>query len=415
MGKAQEAKRFRHPLRSLSGFSPSELAALMQSMGVDPYGIDAMLPKMRHLNILIEGLECKVANILKQEMLSVGGDAAVSRQSVSCAVERTDAILMGTEKQLRRLAEKISCQPFGLRAISGRLKDLLAREALEWISLKTAKRELVFGGKTHIMGILNVTPDSFSDGGKYLPHDLAVAHGVQLAEAGADILDIGGESSRPGAEAISLKEEAERILPVIKKLAQEIDIPISIDTTKSEIAREALAAGAEIINDISAMTFDEAMSEAVRDSGAAIVLMHMRGKPKDMQLGDLTYRSVQGDVFAYLEERIDQAVSEGLRKEQMIIDPGLGFGKTPADSLKLLKHLREFRALGRPILVGPSKKRFVALGSGGPEFLSDPQQRLEGTAAAVAAAIMNGAHIVRVHDVPAMKKVAAMTDALLSA
>ena len=182
-----------------------------------------------------------------------------------------------------------------------------------------------------------------------------------------------------------------------------------------EIAREALAAGAEIINDISAMTFDEAMSEAVRDSGAAIVLMHMRGKPKDMQLGDLTYRSVQGDVFAYLEERIDQAVSEGLRKEQMIIDPGLGFGKTPADSLKLLKHLREFRALGRPILVGPSKKRFVALGSGGPEFLSDPQQRLEGTAAAVAAAIMNGAHIVRVHDVPAMKKVAAMTDALLSA
>ncbi|SEM31354.1 Dihydropteroate synthase [Syntrophus gentianae] len=415
MSAIQEEKFFRYPLRRLQIASPSESAALLKQVGVDPYGIEAMLPKMRHLNILIEGLECKVANILKQEMLSVGGDAAVARQSVACAIERTDAILMGTAKQLRRLASKISCQPFGLRGISEHLQELLAHDALESVILRTAKREMLFGKKTFIMGILNVTPDSFSDGGKYLCHDAAVAHGVQLVKAGADILDIGGESSRPGADSISLKEEASRVLPVIKRLAREIDIPISIDTTKSEIAQESLAVGAEIINDISAMSFDEGMLKTAIDSEAAVVLMHMRGKPKDMQIGDLKYRSVQGEVHFYLQERMAQAVSAGLSREKIIVDPGLGFGKRPEDSLKLLKHLKEFRSLGRPILVGPSRKYFVALASRGQEAIPDPQHRVEGTAAAVAAAIMNGAHIVRVHDVLSMKKVAAMTDALLQA
>lgn len=404
-----------YPMRFLHIPGSAEATALLKGVGVDPYGIEAMLPKMRHINVLIEGLECKIANIIKQEMLSVGGDAAVARESVGCSVERTDAVLMGTMKQLHRFAEKISCQPFGLRVIAGLLKELLANVTQESILLRTAKREIIFGKKTHIMGILNVTPDSFSDGGRYLMPDRAVIRGVQMAEEGAHILDIGGESSRPGADPVSLGEEMERVLPVVRRLAREIDIPISIDTTKSEIAGEALAAGAEIINDISAMSFDEKMVQTVRDSGAAVVLMHMRGRPKDMQAGDLTYRSVQGEVISYLREKISQAVSSGIEEDRIIVDPGFGFGKKPSDSLKLLKHLSEFRSLGRPILVGPSRKHFIAVAGGKQEPVPDPQSRIEGTAAAVAAAIMNGAHIVRVHDVSVMRKLAAVTDAIIQA
>jgi len=415
MGKIKSLNIPCYPMRSLHVPFPSEAAALLKEVGVDPYGIDAMLPKMSHLNVLIEGLECRVANIVKQEMLSVGGDAAVARGSVGCAIERTDAILMGTAKQIQRFAEKISCQPLGLRVIAERLRELLANMAKESILLRTPKRKIVFGKKTHIMGILNVTPDSFSDGGRYLLPDQAVARGIQLAEEGADILDIGGESSRPGSDPVSLTEEANRVLPVIKRLVREIDIPVSIDTTKAEIAREALAAGAEIINDISSMSFDEHMMQTVIDSGAAVVLMHMRGKPKNMQKGDLTYRSVRGEVIQSLRERMNQAVSSGIEEERILVDPGFGFGKKPADSLKLLKHLSEFKSLGRPILVGPSRKYFIAAAMAEKEAIPDPLQRIEGTAAAVVAAIMNGAHIVRVHDVSVMKKTAAVTDAILHA
>jgi dihydropteroate synthase len=400
-------------LRYLHLAFPSDAASLLKKVGVDPYGIDAMLPKMRHLKILVEGVECKVANIIKQEMLSVGGDAAVARGSISCSIERTDAILMGTVKQINRFAEKISDQPFGLREMSKNLKELLSHEVLDNVILRTPKREIIFGKKTFIMGILNVTPDSFSDGGKYFLQDKAVAHGLRLAREGADILDIGGESSRPGAESISLKEEIERVLPVIKRLVREIDIPISIDTTKAEIAQEALSAGVEIINDISSMSFDNMMMKTIADYRAAVVLMHMRGKPKDMQAGNLYYSSVQGEVFKYLHERISKAIMSGIKEEQIIVDPGLGFGKSPHDSLRLLNHLSELRSLGRPILVGPSRKYFVALATDGKNNISDPQHRIEGTAAAVTTAIINGANIVRVHDVHEMKKVATMTDAIL--
>ncbi|OPY13811.1 MAG: Dihydropteroate synthase [Syntrophus sp. PtaB.Bin001] len=401
-----------HPIRNLHLHFPSDAELYLKNVGVDPYGIEAMLPKMRHLNILVEGLECKVANIIKQEMLSVGGDAAVARGAVSCSIEKTDAILMGTAKQIKRFAEKISDQPFGLREMSQNLKDMLSKESLNSIVLRTPKREIFLGKKTLIMGILNVTPDSFSDGGKYLLPDKAVAHGLRLVEEGADILDIGGESSRPGADSISLAEERNRVLPVIEQLAGKIDIPISVDTTKAEIAREALLAGAEIINDISSMNFDTAMMQTVADSGAAIVLMHMRGKPKDMQAGNLYYRSVQSEVFQYLRERISKALKSGIKEEKIIVDPGFGFGKSPHDSLRLLKHLSEFKSLGRPLLVGVSRKYFVALATEGKENIPDPQNRMEGTAAAVTTAIINGAHIVRVHDVFEMKKVASMTDAI---
>jgi len=273
--------------------------------------------------------------------------------------------------------------------------------------LRTSRRNMVLGERTLIMGIINVTPDSFSDGGRFDSPERAVAEGIRMAEEGADILDIGGESTRPGSDPVSTEEERRRVIPVIRALARRIDLPLSVDTMKAEIAREALAEGAEIVNDVSAMRFDGAMAKTVADAGAAVVLMHMRGTPKAMQQGDLTYRSLRGEIIDFLRERIVQAAEVGIDPEQIMVDPGIGFGKTMTDNLRLIRYLREFKVLGRPILVGPSRKAFIGRVTGGP-----PGERVEGTAAVVAAAILNGGNVIRIHDVSFMKKVADMADAV---
>lgn len=390
--------------------SSHEALEVLRKIDCDPYGIEAMLPKMVHLNILLEGIKCNIANIIKQEMLSVGGDAAVSRATVSCSVTETDCVIMGTAKQIQRLSDKISIQPLGLSIISKAIKELLANVSKDLFILKTCRREIVLGEKTEIMGILNITPDSFSDGGLFKDTDDAVEYGLKMIEEGADIIDIGGESSRPGAVAVPLEEEIARVIPVIKGLERSIKIPISIDTTKAEVARIAVENGADIVNDISAMTFDRQMADAVADTGAAIILMHMRGTPKDMQKGDLSYRSLRGDIIEFLEGKMEEAEIAGISPENIMIDPGIGFGKTGEDSMRLLKYLSEFKVLGRPIVTGTSRKAFIGKITGG-----GPTERIEGTAAAVTAAIMNGTNVVRVHDVQAMKKVAAMADAILRA
>ena len=397
-----------YSLRRLLWTSAPEAADILKRMDVDPYGIEAMLPKMVNMNIHVQGLPCKVANIIKQEMLAIGGDAAVARGAVACSIEKTDLILIGTLKQIRRFIEKISFQPFGLKLLAESLDTLLDNLLAEHWTLKTSRRKMILGDRTRIMGILNVTPDSFSDGGRFDSPEKAVACGFQLVEDGAEILDIGGESTRPGAEPVSLEEELRRTIPVIQGLSGEINVPISIDTTKAVIAREAVAAGAEIINDISAMRFDEQMPTVIASSGAAVVLMHMRGVPQTMQKGDLHYALLQGEIIDFFCERLNTALLAGILPEQVIIDPGIGFGKTRSDNLKLLKYLPEFNVLGRPILTGPSRKSFLGQeGCGG--------DRLEETAAAVTAAIMNGSQVVRVHDVKAMKRVVAVADAIVRA
>ncbi|MGA2330693.1 MAG: dihydropteroate synthase [Syntrophales bacterium] len=382
----------------------------MRKIDCDPYGIEAMLPKMVHHNVLLEGIKCNIANIIKQEMLSIGGDAAVSRSSVSCSVAETDCIIMGTEKQIQRLCDKISIQPLGLSAISKAIKELLANVSKDLFILKTCRREIVLGEKTEIMGILNVTPDSFSDGGLFKNTGDAVEYGLKMMEEGADIIEIGGESSRPGAAPVPLEEEIARVIPVIKGLERSSKIPISVDTTKAAVARLAVEIGADIVNDVSAMTFDRHMSNAIADTGAAIILMHMRGTPKDMQKGDLSYRSLRGDIIDFLEGKMEEAGIAGIAPENIMIDPGIGFGKTGEDSMRLLKYLSEFKVMGRPIVTGPSRKAFIGNITGG-----GPTERTEGTAAAVTAAIMNGTNVVRVHDVKTMKKVATMADAILRA
>jgi dihydropteroate synthase len=273
--------------------------------------------------------------------------------------------------------------------------------------LRTSRRTINIGERTLIMGILNVTPDSFSDGGRFLAPEMAMEAGMRMIEEGADMIDIGGESTRPGSDPVSLEDELRRVIPVVRGLAKRSDIPLSVDTMKAGVAREALAEGVEIVNDISSLEHDGGMAKVVADAGAAVILMHMRGTPKTMQTGDLTYGSLRAEVITYLQARIEGAREAGIESDQILVDPGLGFGKTAMDNVRLIKHLGELNVLGRPIVTGASRKSFIGYVTGG-----TPQERLEGTAAAVTAAILNGSRVIRVHDVAAMKKVAAMADAL---
>ena len=395
-------------MRYLHITSTSEALETLKRIDVDPFGIEAMVPKMENLNILLEGIECKVANIMKQEMLSIGGDVAVARGSVDCSIDKTDVVIMGTIKHVTKFVDKISVQQFGLKEISGNIKKLLSNIVKTNFILRTPERKIELGNRTMIMGIINITPDSFSDGGMFNCAEEAVEYGVKLEGEGADFLDVGGESSRPGSAPVSIEEERERVIPLVKGLKRRVKVPVSIDTTKAEIARAAIDEGAEIINDISAMRFDEKMPEVAAGYGTPVILMHMKGTPKTMQEGDISYRSLMNETIRFLRERIEKAETGGIDMENIIIDPGIGFGKTTEDNLKLLKYLKEFKTLGMPILLGTSRKRFIGEITGG-----DLPDRIEGTAATVTAAIMNGAHILRVHDVKFMKKVSTMADAIV--
>lgn len=268
---------------------------------------------------------------------------------------------------------------------------------------------LDYGSRTLIMGVLNVTPDSFSDGGKFYDPIRAIQHGVKLTRDGADIIDVGGGSTRPGSDPIPVNEELKRVMPVIEALTQEIDVPISIDTYRAEVAAGALDAGASIVNDVSALRFDDEMVELVADREAPVILMHMKGRPKDMQENP-SYEDLLAEIQAFFQERIDFAQERGVEPEKIVLDPGIGFGKTVDHNLLILKHLSHFRSLGKPILLGTSRKSFI-----GHVLHAEVDQREEGTAATVAVGVWNGAQIVRVHDVARIAPVVRMTDAILSA
>ena len=271
-------------------------------------------------------------------------------------------------------------------------------------------RSLVLGPRTLVMGILNVTPDSFADGGLWADPSRAVDAALQMEADGADLIDIGGESTRPGAEALPLDVELARVMPVIEALASRLRVPISIDTYKAEVASRALAAGAAIVNDVSALRYDPALAAVVAKTGAALVLMHNRGRSRQMYQ-DAHYRSVVDEVAGELAERVEAAVASGVARDRVIVDPGIGFAKRAEHSLEVLARLPELARLDRPLLVGPSRKSFLKIGLGD----RAPGDREWGTAAAVAAAVMGGAHIVRVHAVKAMVDVVRTVDAMRDA
>jgi dihydropteroate synthase len=276
--------------------------------------------------------------------------------------------------------------------------------------LRLPSRTLVLGERTLLMGVLNVTPDSFFDGGLHFDVDAAVERALEIERAGADILDIGGESTRPGSKGISADEEIARVVPVLERLRGKLKIPISVDTQKSAVAERAIAAGAEIINDVTALRGDPALAGVARCHGLPIILMHMRGKPRTMQKGPFA-RDVVRDVVAGLRAAVARARKAGLAKSQIVLDPGIGFGKRYAQNFELLARLPELAGLGYPLLLGTSRKTFIGHALGG----APPEARIWGTAATVAAGILGGAHIVRVHDVAEMVQVARVTDAILAA
>lgn len=277
---------------------------------------------------------------------------------------------------------------------------------LKKYTFKCRDKTLRLHERTHIMGILNLTPDSFHDGGKYADTDTALRHAEEMIEGGADIIDVGGESTRPGSRGVSEEEELRRVMPVLKELAKRFDTVLSIDTTKEKVAREALDEGASIVNDISGLTYSRGIAEAVAEYGAGLVVMHTPSRPLDMQ-EKTRYASLIDDIAGALRISVEKAIEAGVEREGIMVDPGFGFGKTAAQNLSILRNLAKLSELGMPVMIGTSNKSFIGKISGG-----DVENRLLGTAATVAIGIMNGASVVRVHDVALMRSTVRMADAV---
>lgn len=410
------ASRFN--VRVLNLDTPAKIRAEMEEIGASSAGIKIMRPKASFWAVKVEGLNFAGANILKQEMLSRGGEAVTSQVVYSRKEADSDVLLLGTSRHYRELVRKLRMQPFkSLVAIASDIEEALARYGGEELQpLTIAGRTFNWGERTYIMGVINVTPDSFSGDGLGGDVEGALARAERMIEEGADIIDVGGESTRPGSEPISAGEESRRVLPVVEGLAKRMGIPVSIDTYKSEVAEEALAAGAHLVNDIWGLRMDPALAELVARHQVPVVLMHNCSRPKDAvqteRLGGrylgVEYEDLMADVIRELRESIALAVEAGIERERIIVDPGIGFGKTVEQNLQLMNELSELKVLGRPILLGPSRKSFIGY------TLDLPlEERMEGTAAAVAIGIARGADIVRVHDVREMVRVARMTDAMV--
>lgn len=380
----------------------------ISAVGCEKAGTDIMAPKAVTRIIKLKGVRPIAANIIKQEMLSFGGEAATAYGALNHSVKTTDVLLIGTLKQLRQLVAKMKQHQFNLPQMAKEISLALNNYDRTPPSIKIGPRTLDFGRRTYVMGILNLTPDSFSDGGKYSNVEAAVVAAEQMWQDGADIIDVGGESTRPGSKPVPIKEEIKRVVPVIRALAKKHRMAISIDTRKSEVAKAALEAGAQMINDVSGLRFDKKMAKVAVKYKVPICLMHMRKTPATMQK-NIAYSDLMGEIIEYLAEGIAIANGAGILPEQIILDPGLGFGKMDEHNLEIVRKLRQFKVLGRPILVGPSRKATIG------RVLNLPaRERVEGTAAMVAAAILNGANIVRVHDVKEMVRVARTIDAIMN-
>lgn len=388
--------------RLLSRTNPKELQAEFNRIGVSPDGIELMSGKGEFIIIKVSKLTAQAANILKQEMLAKGGEVAIGREMAYLGEQKGEVIIIGTKTQYQRLLPLLSRQPFGLSALAQELSLLLEnlQEPLSPLTIKNTTFE--WGKKTYVMGIINITPDSFSGDGLWKEDVLDNVR--RQAEAflrdGADLLDIGGESTRPGSKVVDEDEEEKRILPVIEMLAKESPLPLSVDTYKPSVAKAALDSGADIINDIWGLQKYPEMIKVAAETGAPVIVMHNQAAPG--------YKDLMAEVASFLRDSISLAVSYDFPREKILLDPGIGFGKTREDNLILLNRLDELKALGCPILLGTSRKSVIGL------TLNLPvEERLEGTASTVVIGIDRGANIIRVHDVKEMTRVARMTDAIV--
>ncbi len=387
--------------RVLEVRTEAEAKIALNKVGPDPGGLAVMLPKSLHRVIKVEQIPVQAAQILKQEMLSKGGEVAVCREVIGCAVEKCDVILMGTKRQYKLLLKKLLTQPFKLKLIAREIERCLENYPEHgYKTLSCRGYELPFGQRTLIMGILNVTPDSFSDGGKFVNKTKAIEHALQMVEDGADIIDIGGESTRPNAPSTSAEQELARVLPVLETLLPHIKVPISIDTYKASVAEATLKAGAHIINDIWGLQADPDMAGVVAANDVPVIIMHNQNSTD--------YVDLIGEMCAFFAASIEKAVNAGIKREKIVLDPGIGFGKTTEQNLQVMARLGEFRSLGFPLLLGTSRKSMIGNTLGLPV-----DARVEGTGATTALGIASGVDIVRVHDVKEMKRVCQMTDAIV--
>lgn len=378
-----------------------------EKLGCDFAGSKIMNEKALFFTLELKDISLRAAIILKQELMALGGEVVLSREVMTFKPEKTDIILLGTQKQYRKLWQKLWQQPFGCKEIAGMLQQFFEQQIEKtkprvW---QVRERSLDFS-KPVIIGIVNITPDSFSDGGKFLGKDAAIQHCKQLIAEGADILDLGAESSRPGSEPVSEEEELKRLLPVLEALLgdKEITAPISIDTYKPEVAECCLEKGAHMLNDITGLQNPE-MQNIVAKYGVPVIMMHMQGSPKTMQENP-QYKDVVDDILDFFETQIAQCKEKGISK--IICDPGIGFGKTVEQNLEILRRFQEFHVLGVPLMIGTSRKSFIQKTIGGA-----PEDRLEGTIASNVIAAVHGATIFRVHDVKACRRALDLTSAIL--
>jgi dihydropteroate synthase len=390
----EAAHGHRHAARVLDWGPPPQIARELEATDTDPEGVGIMVRKARIYPVRLEGVALKAAPLLKQELLAAGGDSSHARGIADHSVASSPAILIATWGQYQRLLPKLRRQPFGLKAIAEEvdraLRSYAGRGPTELVG---AHRRLALGERPRVLGVVNITPDSFSDGGKFLDPVAAVAEAERQVVEGADMIDLGAESTRPGATPVTPEAEWSRLEPVLGRLAGRLDVPLSVDTRHAEVARRAIDAGADVINDVEGLRSPE-MRRAVAAGGAGVVLMHMRGSPATMQQAT-EYADVRQEVFRALADAVDAAVADGIPAERLAVDPGLGFGKSAEQSVELLAHIGELRSLGPPVLVGASRKSFLGWATGAAE----PLARLEAGLAAAVYAAEHGVAIVRTHDV----------------
>ncbi|MDD4856862.1 MAG: dihydropteroate synthase [Candidatus Krumholzibacteria bacterium] len=383
-----------YPLRLIASRQPRSLARTLTEAGVDPQGIEILWRKADVIVLRVDHVPAPVANIVKQQLLSIGGDAAVHRDVITGGPSRSSVYIIGDRNRLSQLPAKLARQPFGLAELGAGIERMIA----------TIERPPIFVPLPHgpgldlsagpvAMGVLNVTPDSFSDGGAYLDPGAAYERAIAMVEEGAGIIDIGGESTRPGAVGVSSETEFNRVMPALRRIASSIAVPISIDTQKATVARAAIEAGASIINDVSGLQHDPAMIGTARETRAAVVVMHMQGRPETMQ-SDPWYNDATGEIISWFEERLAELASGGVDRDKIIVDPGLGFGKRLEDNLKILNEIGDLQGLGLPLMIGHSRKSFIGNATG-----RGSDERLAGGFAALAKCLAGGVRIVRVHDV----------------
>jgi len=375
------------------------IAEEMSRIGADKAGISIMMKKATMVCVKLKNLRRVQCNILKQHLLSAGADAAVAKGILSEEVDASDALLIGTQKQLSAALKKARQPCFDMQRLVDEVDDALNKYNRKDLTWKTAKRTFNLNKDVLIMGILNATPDSFYDGGRYNRLNAALKRAKQMIDEGADIIDVGGQSTRPGSGEIPLEQELERTIPLIEKIARRSDVTISIDTYRHGVAREALDKGASIINDITGLRADPAMARLAAERQCGLVVMHMQGTPLTMQK-DPHYEDLMSEIIEMLRSCIQTAEAAGVADECIAVDPGIGFGKTPRHNYEIVDRLGELKSMGRPILVGPSRKSFI-----GNVLKNEPSERLLGTAAAVSACVERGASIIRVHDVREMIEV----------